>query len=103
MSDAPQANAHALVPGLQGGPAGSTAQLPGELPFVEFLDLFPHPIWRADREGLGPRAALPHRGTLMAPDASKGSIAATELPSLLPSRPEPRWTSPRRCRNPLLT
>jgi len=51
MSDWPRGNAHLFIPGDQGGLDGSTAHFAGELSFVEFLDLFPHPIWRADREG----------------------------------------------------
>lgn len=51
MPDSPRAGAHASAPGAQGGPEGMAAQHRGELSFVEFLDLFPHPIWRADREG----------------------------------------------------
>jgi len=51
VSDSPRANAHVFAPELQGGLDGSTAHLWGELSFVEFLELFPHPIWRADRDG----------------------------------------------------
>lgn len=51
MSELPRVGSQAFVPGPQGGLDGMTVPRKGELPFVEFLDLFPHPIWRADREG----------------------------------------------------
>ncbi|HCZ33503.1 MAG TPA: hypothetical protein DHV93_08635 [Holophagaceae bacterium] len=50
MPDPTRVGAHTF-PGAQGGLEGTTAQDQGALSFVEFLDLFPHPIWRADREG----------------------------------------------------